>query len=78
MNIRLKTCLIVRRDGKYLRCRNQITHMLDWSISPYEAWRTRNKEEALKVASKVGGTLCLFNPIASQIMKYERRQKVGK
>lgn len=71
MNIRLKTCLIVKRGKEYLVDVNQVTRCLDWSVSPYHAWRTRNRESAEMVARKVGGRLCLFNPVAAQTKELE-------
>lgn len=67
MDIRLKTCLIVRRNGEYLVGLNQITGGLNWSTSPYDAWRTRKIRIAQAVAGISGGILCLFNPIAGEI-----------
>ena len=40
---------------------------LRWSRSPYDAWRTRRKEDAERVAGKVGGEMVLFNPIVKQM-----------
>lgn len=65
-DIRRKTGLIVRRNGEYL-----VGHscFLRWSTSPYDAWRTRNRDDAEQVAEKVGGELWLFNPVVGQIRK---------
>lgn len=63
MNIRLKTCLVVRRGKKYLRGRSMVTGELLWSDSPYDAWQTREKPDAERVAGRIGGELWLFNPV---------------
>lgn len=42
---------------------------LRWSISPWDAWITRDTETARKVADRVGGEIMLFNPVAGQIRK---------
>ena len=42
------------------------TGELRWSLSPWDAWRTRDLEAARRVARKVGGELRLFNPIVGQ------------
>ena len=34
--------------------------------SAYDAWRTRDRELAEKVARKTGGIMVLFNPIVNQ------------
>ena len=67
MDIRQRTCLIIKKNGEYLVGMNQILHCLNWSTSPYDAWRTRNKEDASRVARVTGGTLYLFNPVVAQI-----------
>lgn len=40
---------------------------LRWSIYATEAWRTRNREKARKVARRTGGTVMLFNPVVRQM-----------
>ena len=40
---------------------------LRWSDSCWDAWRTRDREAARRVAQRVGGELMLFNPVAGQI-----------
>ena len=37
---------------------------LRWSTCPWDAWWTRNPEEAQQVARKTGGDVWLFNPVA--------------
>ena len=65
-DIRRKTCIIIRKNGEYLVGYIVFTDELRWSDSPYDAWKTRNKEKAAEVARKVGGVMVLFNPIVNQ------------
>ena len=67
MNSREKTVLIIQREGEYLVGRICFSNDLRWSRSPYDAWSTRRKEDAERVAGMVGGKLMLFNPVAKQI-----------
>ena len=67
MNIRRETGIIIQKDGQYLVARIIGTNQLRWSLSPWDAWRTRKREFALMVADKVGGTQMLFNPVAGQL-----------
>jgi len=66
-DIRRKTCLIIRKNGEYLVSRVYGTQDLRWSIYPYDAWRTRDAEQAEEVAKAVGGITVLFNPIVNQL-----------
>lgn len=66
MDIRAKTCIIIRKDGEYLVGVILWSTDLRWSGSPYDAWMTRNREAAERVARKVGGEMVLFNPIVNQ------------
>ena len=72
MDIRAKTCIIIRKDGEYLVGVILWSTDLRWSGSPYDAWMTRNREDAERVARKVGGEMVLFNPIVNQ------RRVIGK
>lgn len=67
MNIRKKTVLIIQRESEYLVGRIIGSMDLRWSRSPYDAWSTRSRDDAEKVAGLVGGKLMLFNPVAKQI-----------
>lgn len=67
MDIRQATCIIIRKDGEYLVGTICYSKELRWSRSPYDAWRTRRKEDAERVARKVGGEMVLFNPIVRQM-----------
>ena len=66
-DIRSRTGLIIRKDGEYLVGTICYSTDLRWSCSPYDAWRTRRKEDAERVAGKVGGKMVLFNPIVKQM-----------
>lgn len=67
MDIRRATCIIIRKNGEYLVGTILYSTDLRWSWSPYDAWRTRRKEDAERVARKVGGEMVLFNPIVNQM-----------
>ena len=67
MDVRRATCIIIRKDGEYLVGTILYSTDLRWSWSPYDAWRTRRKEDAERVAGKVGGEMVLFNPIVRQM-----------
>ena len=66
-DIRTKTCIIIRKNGLYLRGKNRLTNRTDWSWSAYEAWKTRDREAARRVAGVSGGEMVLFNPIIGKI-----------
>lgn len=66
MDIRKKTCIIIRKDGEYLVGTIIYSTDLRWSTSPYDAWRTRRREDARRVAGAVGGEMVLFNPIVNR------------
>ena len=66
MDIREKTCIIIRKNGEYLVGYIMGTSLLKWSTSPWDAWRTRDREKAEDVARKTGGVLVLFNPISKE------------
>lgn len=67
MDIRTKTCIIIRKHGKYLVGYVLFSDELRWSDSPYDAWKTRNIEKARDIARKTGGVTVLFNPIVKQM-----------
>ena len=67
MDIRLLTCVIIRKNRKYLVGRILGTSDLRWSDSPHDAWRTRDREKAESLARQVGGITMLFNPAAGQL-----------
>ena len=61
--LRRETCIIIRKDGEYLVGTILYSRDLRWSYSAFDAWRTRDREAARRVARVVGGVLVLFNPI---------------
>lgn len=65
-DIRTKTCIIIRKNSEFLVGYVVFSDELRWSVSPYDAWKTRNRDEAAEVARKVGGVMVLFNPIVNQ------------
>ena len=66
MDIRRQTALIIRKDGKYLVGRDAWGALI-WNSSPWAAWKTRIRAEALGVAEKTGGVIMLWNPVAGQM-----------
>lgn len=65
--IRRYTGIIIRKNGEYLVGTILNTSDLRWSNSPYEAYRTRDREKAAEIARKTGGVMMLFNPIVNQL-----------
>ena len=63
MDIRRETCIIIRKHGEYLVGSILYSKDLRWSGSKYDAWRTRDRDEARDVARETGGVMVLFNPI---------------
>ena len=71
MNIRECTGIIIEKDGEYLVGTILFSTDLRWSRSPWDAWITRKRENAEKVADKVSGRRVLFNPVAGQLKEME-------
>jgi len=67
MDIRRMTGLIVQRGPEYFVGMILGTGKLRWSRSPWDAWISRDRETAQRVARYVGGYLALFNPVAGQV-----------
>ena len=67
MEIRRETRLIVRRGTDFLVGTILGGPDLKWSRSPWDAWSTRSREAAARVARKTGGEIWLFNPVAGQL-----------
>ena len=67
MDIRLSTVLIIKRGSQFLVGRIPYSLEYRWSNSPYDAWRTRERDSARTVARCVGGDLWLFNPVVGQL-----------
>lgn len=66
-DIRKQTCIVIRKNGEFLVGTILYSTDLRWSVSIYDAWRTRDKEKAEAVARKTGGIMVLFNPIVKQM-----------
>ena len=66
-DIRKATCLIIRKNSEYLVGTVMYSSDLRWSTSPYDAWKTRDIEEARRIALKTGGIMMLWNPVARQM-----------
>ena len=64
------TRAIVRRNGEYLVGRILYSKDLRWSRNIYDAWQTRNVEEAEAWARKTGGITMLFNPVSGKSRIY--------
>ena len=71
MDCREYTCLIIKKDNEFLVGCIIGLNILRWSNSSYDAWRTRTKEHAVKVADYVDGKIMLFNPIVGQLREYK-------
>lgn len=69
MDVRMKTCLIVKKGNEFVVCRQVGTGNIRWTTSPWEAWNTRIRANARSVAEKVGGEVFLFNPVVGHIRK---------
>lgn len=63
VDIRNYTRIIIRKNRLFLSRKEMLTNTIVWNNSTYEAWFTRDKHEAAKMALKTGGTMMLFNPI---------------
>ena len=66
MDIREKTCIIIRKNGEYLVGKILGSNDLRWSLYAYEAWRTRDRRLAEEIARRVGGITMLYNPIINE------------
>ena len=66
VDIRTYTRVIVRKDGEYLVGREMLSRKLKWSTSPWDAWWTRDMEDAREIALKTGGITVLFNPVVGE------------
>lgn len=64
-DIRLRTKLIIRRGNQWLVGRG-ITGDLVFSTSRYDAWWTRDRNDAADVARMVGGDVWLFNSVIGE------------
>lgn len=74
MDIRTKTCCIIKRDRLYLKGMDILGHM-EWTQYAWDAWRTRHLDTALRLSWKTGGSVHLFNPIVGQVAPLRRAQE---
>ena len=70
-DIRLRTCLIIKKGNEYLVALTSITRKPMWSTSQYDAWQTRCREDAERVARYFGAQIYLFNPIVGQLRRFK-------
>lgn len=66
VDIRQYTRVIIRKNNVYLQGRSSLCGNLVWSTSPWDAWWTRNAEDARNIARVIGGIPVLFNPISKR------------
>jgi len=66
MDIRKKTCILIRKNGNYLVGRILWSRDLRWSNNRYDAWMTRSRKDAEAWARRTGGIMVLFNPVTGQ------------
>lgn len=66
MDIKLKTCLVIRKNGQYLVGKILWSQDLRWSQYVYDAYRTRNRERAAELARRTGGIMVLFNSVTGE------------
>lgn len=64
--INRKTVIIIRKNRLWLKGRDMLTREIEWTSSPYEAWKTKDEEQAAEVARRFGGIMVLFNPIINK------------
>lgn len=57
---------IVQKGRLFLQGRRFRSGQFIWTLSRYDAWRARKKEDARRVARATGGTLVRFNPISGE------------
>ena len=73
MDIRLYTRIIIKKGNEYLVGRIAGTSQLKWSISPWDAWFTRDAIIAKIIAERVNGMRMLFNPVSKQLREYRNK-----
>ena len=75
MDIREETRLVVRRGQEYLVSRILDSTEYRWSTSAWDAWGTRRRAKAERMARRTGGELWLFNPVAGQLRRAEWKDR---
>ena len=66
VDIREQTYLIIRKNRLFLQGKEWITGEPLWTQYTYNAWRTKEREQAEEVARKLGGVRVLFNPVTGK------------
>ena len=70
MDIRKRTKLIVKRGNQFLVALTSITKQPKWSVSPYDAWGTKELLKAKKVAEYFNAKIYMFNPCVGMMREY--------
>ena len=68
VDIRKYTRVIIRKNNEYLIGKDGVRDVLKWGDSPWDAWWTRDAEEARAVAKRTGGVAMLFNPVIGKVV----------
>lgn len=74
---RRATRLIIKRGNEFLVGKIPYSHEYRWSISPYDAWTTKEVGIAELIARQLGGDLWLFNPPTGQLREYRKENYHG-
>ena len=74
MDVRLATCLIIRKGHEYLVGRSRMTGELIWKTARWDAWSTRDRKAAETVVKNTGGELILFNRETGDIREYRAEE----
>ena len=67
VDIRCYTRVVIEKDGQYLFCVSEITREPEWRHSPWDAWYTRDADEARTVARVLSAVPVLFNPVVGKV-----------
>ncbi len=62
----MKTCLVIKKNGRYLVGKILWGQDLRWSQYVYDAYRTRDRERAEELARRTGGIMVLFNSVTGE------------
>jgi len=65
--IRNMTRYIVRKNGEYLVGKIIFSTDLRWSNNKYDAWWTKDPEQAEEMARRTGGIVMRFNPLDGRV-----------
>ena len=73
IDIRRKTCIIIRKDGEYVASRMMRSNYIRMTIYAHEAAKTRDRALAERVARAIGGTMMLYNDITRDIREMKEQ-----